>query len=83
MRQVRKKLIAKRVVADVLDDAAAVGIGAGMLQLLGSQGWIAAQQQGNDAIFPGQIDQLFVGQNRVGSGRLAQAQAQGQKNYRE
>ena len=46
VRQVRKKLVAKRIVADVLDDAAAVGIGAGVLQLLGSQGRIAAQQQG-------------------------------------
>ena len=72
--EVREGSIAEGVVADVLDDAAAVGIGARVIELGRSEIGIAAEQQGNDGVFPGEIDELFVGEQRVGRRRARQEQ---------
>ncbi len=52
--------VAEGVIADVLNDAAAIGVGAGFIELGWSQVRIAAEQQGNDGVLPGEIDELFV-----------------------
>ena len=66
--EVGKELVAEGVVADVLDDAAAVGVGTGVLDLLGREVRVAALEKGNDGAIPGEIDELLVGEERVGVG---------------
>src|SRR5215472_4582552 len=65
VRQVGKVLVAEWIVADVLDNASAVRIRAGLFQLCRRKGWIAAEQQRNDGGVPGKVDQLLVRQHRV------------------
>jgi hypothetical protein len=55
-------------------DAAAVGVGAGVLDLGGSEVRIAALEQRDDGAFPGEIDELLVGEERVGVGRTDNAE---------
>ena len=54
--------VAEGVVADVLNDAAAVGVGAGVLKLRGSEGGVTAEEQRDDGVFPGEVDELLVGE---------------------
>ena len=57
--------VAEWVIADVLDDATAVGVGAGLFELGSSQGRIAAEQQRDDRVSPGEVDELLVSQQRI------------------
>jgi hypothetical protein len=54
--EVREVLVAEGVVADVLDDAAAVGVGAGFFELGGGDGGVAALEQGNDGGGPREVE---------------------------
>ena len=63
--EVGERFVAKGVIADVLDDASTVGVGAGMLQLGGGERWIAAEQEGNDGILPGEIDEHLMRQQGI------------------
>jgi hypothetical protein len=71
MRQVGEQLVAEGIVADVLDDAASVGIRPGMLEFRRRQGRVAALQERNDRLVPGEIDELLVRQQRISAGRIA------------
>ena len=64
--RLEKVKIAEGVVADVLNDAAAVGVGAGLVELGRGQAGIAGEQQGNDGVMPGEVDELLVGEQRIG-----------------
>ena len=70
-----KKPIAEGIVADVLDDAAAVGIRTGLLKLGGSERGIAGKQKRGDGGAPGQVDQLLVSEERVGTGGRGESKA--------
>ena len=72
--EVREELVAEGIVADVLDDAATVGVGAGVLDLLGGEVGIAALEQRDDGAVPGEIDELLVGEQRVGVGGTGDAE---------
>src|SRR2546423_1113883 len=56
----------KRVVAHVLDDAAAIGERMGVLQLLGRRARKSLAQQRLDGIGPLRVDDRFVSQDRIG-----------------
>jgi hypothetical protein len=66
--EVGEELVAERVVADVLNDAATIGVGAGMLDLSGGEIRVAAEEQRDDGGLPGEVDELFVGEEGVGAG---------------
>jgi hypothetical protein len=58
--------VAEGVVAEVLDGAAAVGVGVGLLELgLGESGEVL-EQDGADGLLPGEVDELLVGLDGVG-----------------
>jgi len=58
--------VTERIIANVLNDAAAISIGASFIELLRREAGIAAEEQRNDGIFPGEIDELLMGKERVG-----------------
>jgi len=66
--EVREEGVAEGIVADVLDDAAAIGEGAGVLELGGGEGGVAAEQKRDDGALPGEIDELLVGEQGIGAG---------------
>ncbi len=57
---------AEGIVADVLDDGAAVGVGVGFADLVGGDAGKAGAEHGDDGVFPGHVDDFFVGQDGVG-----------------
>ena len=65
MRKVGEEGIAKRVVADVLDDAACIGVGACLFEFCRSEVGIAVAQQGRDGTLPCQVDELLVGKEGI------------------
>ena len=75
MGQVGDEGVAERIVANVLNDAARIGVGACLFQLFCGDAGIPAAQQRHDRTLPGQVDQLFVGKERISPGRLTRAEA--------
>ena len=67
MRQVREERVSERIVTNVLNHASRVGVRPCLFQLFGSDPGITAAQQWRDGALPGQVDQLFVGQQRIGA----------------
>src|SRR6185437_15686140 len=67
--EIGEVLVAERIVANVLDDAAAVGVGAGVVKLDRRKRGVAAEQQWNDRCIPGQIDELLMREDRVAMSR--------------
>src|SRR5215212_8444720 len=65
VREVAEEFGGKRVVAHVLDDAAAVSVGISLSQLLFAQTGEALYQERTQIIFPNQIDDRLVGKDRV------------------
>jgi hypothetical protein len=74
--EVRVEDVAKGVVADVLDDAAAVGVGAGVFDLGGGEVGVAALEERDDGGVPGEVDELLVGEERVGVGGAVEGKAE-------
>ncbi len=66
--QVREQPVAERIVAHVLDHASGVCIGACSFQIGGGQVWIATEQQRNNRILPGEVDELLMREQGVGVG---------------
>jgi len=60
--------VAEGVVADVLDDGAAVGVGVSFAELGGGDVGKAGLEEGDDVRFPGEVDELLVGFHGVGVG---------------
>ena len=65
MHQVAEFFAAEGVVAEVLDDGAAVGIGVRLPDLVIRKSGISLEQEGSDLIGPEQVHDFLVGQNRV------------------
>jgi hypothetical protein len=75
--EVGEEGVAEGIVAEVLDGAAAVGVGVGLLKLGFGEGGVLLEEDGTDGMFPGEVDELFVGLYGVGDGgdgRKSQAQ---------
>ena len=66
VQQVGEEGFAQGIVAEVLDDASAVGIGAGLAELGGSEIGVALEQQRLDGVGPSEVDELLVGEDGVG-----------------
>jgi hypothetical protein len=66
--EVGEEAVGEWVITEVLDSAAAVGVGVGFLELGFSEGGIFLEQEGADGLFPGEVDQLLVGLDGVGNG---------------
>jgi hypothetical protein len=60
--------VAERVIANVLNHAASIGVGPGFFELGGSQAGIAAEQKRDDGVVPGQVNELLVSQQGIGVG---------------
>src|SRR5208337_2112220 len=76
MRQIAELLAAEWVVAEVLDDGAAVGIGMRLRNLVFRQRRKSLEQQRPDLIFPEQVDNFFMRQDGI----CKQAQAAHQQD---
>ena len=81
MGQVAEEMVAEGVVADVLDEAAAVGIGVGGAHLVVGRAGKAREEHGAKLRFPEEIDDLLVGQDGVGRGALAGRQETEQNGH--
>ena len=78
MHQVAEFPAAERVVAEILDDGASVGVGMGLPDLVFRQSRISLEQQGSDLIGPEQVHDFLVRQNGV-CGRTAAAHEHDEK----
>jgi len=67
--EVGEELVAEGVVAEVLNGAAAIGVGVGLLELGFGEGGVVFEENGANGLLPGQVDELLVGLDRVGDGR--------------
>ena len=63
--QIAEEPVSERIIAQVLDQASAVGIAMGHAELVRRRAGILFQQKGLDLIFPEQVNDLFVGQNGI------------------
>src|SRR5256885_13632719 len=72
MHQVAEFSIAERVVAQILDYGASVGISVSLFDLIFRQSWKAFQQKRTNPIGPQKIHDLLMSQYRI-SGRFAAA----------
>jgi hypothetical protein len=64
--EVGEKTIAEGVVAEVLDGTASVGISVCLAEVVFGKVGILFEEDGADGLLPGEVDELFVGLNRVG-----------------
>ena len=71
MNQVAEVLAAERIVAKVLNDRAAIGVGMGVFDLVFSQIWKALQQEGVNLGSPYQVYDFLVRENGVAKQALA------------
>ena len=59
--EVGEEGVAERIVAEVLDGAAAIGVGVGLMELGFGEGGVVFEEDGADGLLPGEVDQLFMG----------------------
>ena len=71
MGEIAEKLAAIRIVAHVLNDRSAIGVGVGLAEIVGGRIGETLLEQGYDVRRPGGINDSFVGQHgvRVGANR--------------
>ena len=74
MGEVGEELVAEGIVAEVLDGAAAVSIGVGLLELGLREGGVVLEENGADGLLPGEIDEFLVGLDGVRDGRRCREQ---------
>lgn len=79
--KVGEETIAEGVIAEVLDSAATVGIAMRFLQLGFGEVGVVFEEDGTNRLLPGEIDELFVGLDRVGSARRG-GENEGHERYR-
>src|ERR1039457_4531748 len=65
MHQVAELPAAEGIVAEVLDNRATVGVSMRFADLIVRESGVTGQQERPDLVGPEQIDNLFVGENRV------------------
>ena len=70
MGEVAEVLVAKWVVAHVLNQRPSIGEGVRFLQILWSRCWESLGQQWLNVILPKKIDNFFVGEHRIGAANL-------------
>ena len=71
MRQIAVELAAERIIAQILNDASAVGVCVRLGQLIRGGSGKSLQQQGLYRAIPSGIDNGFVGENGIGRGGLS------------
>src|SRR4029077_3766632 len=71
VHQVAELLVTERVITQVLDDGASVGVGMRFFDLIFRETGISLEQQGADLVGPEQVYDFLVGQNRVSERRAA------------
>ena len=71
VRQIAVKLAAERIIAQILNDASAVGISVGLDQLIRGGGGKSFQEQGLDGTVPSGIDDGFVREDGIRRGALS------------
>src|SRR5215469_1526760 len=72
MREIAEEWIAERVIAQILDDCAAISVGVGLSQLRLGRVGESAQEYRLNAVFPRSIDNGLVGENGI-SGAIPSA----------
>jgi hypothetical protein len=76
--EVGEEFVAEGIVAEVLDGAAAVGVGVSLLELGFGECGVMLEKNGPDGLLPGEIDQLLMGLDGVGDGwRCREEQSEG------
>src|SRR6185369_17810765 len=78
MHQIAELYAAEGIVAQVLDDGAAIGVGMRLGDLLFRESGIALQKEGTKGVSPEQVNNLFVSQDGI-RGRAAAAHEQDEK----
>jgi len=68
--QTAEEMISVRVIAEVLNDGAAVSVAVRFFQLLGRSVWKTLQEQRTDIRLPRAVDNGFMREDRVGCGRF-------------
>src|SRR6516162_1870038 len=63
--EITEETVAKGIATQVLDDGAAINIGMGLKQILWTRLGESLQEQWLNAVFPGRIDNRFMGKNGV------------------
>ena len=66
MHKVAEIPAAERIVAEVLNDGAAIGVGVRLFDLVFGKAGIAFQQKRADFVGPHQVHNLFMGQDGIG-----------------
>src|SRR5579863_7487856 len=66
MNEVAEFLAAEGVIAKILNNGATVGVGVRFLDLVVGQAWETVFNERENVRSPEEIDDLFVGQNRIG-----------------
>jgi hypothetical protein len=76
--------VAEGVVAEVLNGAAAVGVGVSLQELRLGERWVLLEKDGADGRLPGDVDELLVGLDGVGDGRCrGEKQCEGRYRFEE
>jgi hypothetical protein len=65
MHQIAELHTAERIVAEILDDCAAVGVAVRLFELVLGERRKTSEKQRAELIGPNEIDDLFVGEYRV------------------
>ena len=82
MGEIGEERIAERVVSEVLNGAATVGIGSGLLELSVGEVGIALEQDRADGMLPRDVNDCFVGLDGVwDAGRSRQEEDEQRKNF--
>ncbi len=66
--EVGEEGVAEGIVAEVLNGAAAVGVGVGLLKLRFGEGGELLEQEGADGPLPGEVDELLMSLDGVRDG---------------
>jgi len=66
--EVAEEFVAERVVAEILDEAAAVGVGVGFDEFVRSGVGIALKEKRFYFVLPQDVNDLFMGEERVAAG---------------
>ena len=82
MHQVAEFSIAERIVAQILDYGASVGIGMSLFDLIFRQSWKSFQQKRTNRIGPQKIHDLLMSQYRI-SARSAAAHEHDENKHRQ
>jgi hypothetical protein len=82
VQQVREDGLAERVVAEVLNDAAAVCVGVGLLQLERREVRKTLEQQRLNGVGPGEVNDLLMRENRVRAGWLGKGEQESEDENR-